>query len=239
MYFILLILLAAPLLAQDATPEPTPAPEVSPTPATDATPPPEAAAESSATPEPSATPDASDTPDAAADTTPQPSGADEDVIPLPPESGAAETPIVSETEIAPVLRAGPGEALPDSTFADPNAVIPDDLGGAPSGGPPAASAGELERKLKIRYREVRTEVEKDPAVQSLWQQAQSAKSFEDERAALREFYRLLFKKMRKVDKELTARCDAMETAYINRLAQTRLEPTIPLNPPPTPEPLKN
>jgi len=147
--------------------------------------------------------------------------------------------MVSETEVAPVLRAGPGESLPDSAFADPNAVIPEDVGSIPPGGPAGPSAGELERKLKIRYREVRTEVEKDPAVQSLWKQAQSAKSFEDERAALREFYRLLFKKMKKVDKELTARCEVMETAYINRLAQTRLEPTIPLNPPPTPEPLGN
>jgi hypothetical protein len=30
----------------------------------------------------------------------------------------------------------------------------------------------------------------------------------------------------------------METAYLRRLAQERLEPTIPLNPPPTPEPLQ-
>jgi hypothetical protein len=30
----------------------------------------------------------------------------------------------------------------------------------------------------------------------------------------------------------------MEDAYIRRLAQDRLEPTIPLNPPPTPEPIQ-
>jgi len=40
-----------------------------------------------------------------------------------------------------------------------------------------------------------------------------------------------------VDKDLSARCDVMEKAYLARLAQMRLEPTIPLNPPPTPVPL--
>lgn len=221
MYFILLILLAAPLLAQDVAPEPAATPEVSPTPSTDATPPPDSAPP-------------------AAEPTPQASpAAGEDIIPLPPESGAAESPIVSETEVVPVQRSGPGESLPDSAFADPNAVIPSEPGIGGPAGPSGPSAGELERKLKIRYREVRTEVEKDPEVRSLWERAQAAKSFEDERAALREFYRLLFKKMKKVDKDLTARCDAMERAYITRLAQTRQEPTIPLNPPPTPEPLGN
>ena len=99
------------------------------------------------------------------------------------------------------------------------------------------SAGEIERKLKIRYQEVRIQVEKDPAVHSLMEQSKTAKSFEDERAALREYYRLLFKKMKKADKDLTARCDLMERAYLARLGQMRIEPTIPLNPPPTPVPL--
>jgi len=115
-------------------------------------------------------------------------------------------------------------------------VIPTDAGNLPPSisGP---SAQEIERKLKVRYQEVRVQVEKDPAVRSLMEQSKAAKSFEAERAALREYYRLLFKKMKKVDKELTERCDRMENAYIARLAQSRLEPTIPLNPPPTPAPL--
>ena len=108
------------------------------------------------------------------------------------------------------------------------------------GTPPAStgpSAQEIERKLKARYQEVRIQVEKDPAVRSLMEQSKTAKTFEDERAALREYYRLLFKKIRKVDKALTDRCDRLEQAYLARLAHTRIEPTIPLNPPPTPAPL--
>ncbi len=141
--------------------------------------------------------------------------------------------MVTDSEVP---KLAPGETLPDSAFADPNAVIPTDAGNLPPSisGP---SAQEIERKLKVRYQEVRVQVEKDPAVRSLMEQSKAAKSFEAERAALREYYRLLFKKMKKVDKDLTERCDRMENAYIARLAQSRLEPTIPLNPPPTPAPL--
>lgn len=232
-YFILLFLLAVPLMAQEGTPEPSPASPVAMTPGTDATPPP--VPDPTPTPEqsPAVSPSPADPPSSPAAS---PSG--EDIIPLPPESGASETPMVSESEVPKVANPASGEMLPDSTFADPNSVIPTDTDTvAPT--PSGPSPQEIERKLKVRYQEVRVQVEKDPAVRSLLDQAKTAKTFEDERAALREYYRLLFKKMKKVDKELTDRCDRMESAYIARLAQSRLEPTIPLNPPPTPVPLSN
>lgn len=230
-FLILLFLLATPLIAQTVAPsgEASPSPTVSVTPATDATPPPIA--------EP--TPADSSSPQADAQPSPSPAASPangEDIIPLPPESGPSETPIVSETEVPNRTKPSSGEPLPDAAFADPNAVIPSDASGLPPT-PSGPSAQEIERKLKVRYQEVRVQVEKDPAVRSLMEQSQSAKSFEDERAALREYYRLLFKKMKKADKDLTARCDRLEQAYLARLAQTRAEPTIPLNPPPTPAPL--
>lgn len=229
LFSILFFLIALPLMAQQETPAggASPSPTVEATAATDATPP--AIPESS----PSAQPESSPVADASPSGSP---AAGEDVIPLPQGNGTTDTPIVSETDVPGLQKPAAGEPLPDSAFADPNAVIPDasaNLPPAPSG----PSAGEIERKNKIRYQEVRTQVEKDPAVRSLYEQSQTAKSFEDERAALREYYRLLFKKIRKVDKDLTERCDALEAAYIARLAQTRIEPTIPLNPPPTPAPL--
>ncbi len=156
----------------------------------------------------------------------------EDVIPLPQDSAPADAPIVSEGEVTP--------AGSDASFLDPAAspvgedlAVNPDLPPAPSG----PTAGEQSRALKVRYQEVRTEAEKDPAVRAMREKASKARTFEDERAALREYYRLLFARMRKIDKSLSARCDVMEKAYIARLAQTRLEPTIPLNPPPTPESL--
>lgn len=228
LFYILLFLTTATLIVQQESPAQEPSPS------------PTAVATDAATPAPSPSaqpePQASATPEASPSASP---AAGEDVIPLPPESGAAETPIVSETEVPGLAKPAPGESLPDSAFADPNAVIPGDSSPSLPPAPSGPSPQEIERKIKVRYQEVRTQVEKDPAVRSLLEQSKTAKTFEDERAALREYYRLLFKKMKKTDKELTARCDLLEKAYIARLAQTRLEPTIPLNPPPTPAPLSD
>jgi hypothetical protein len=129
------------------------------------------------------------------------------------------------------------EAMPDEAYTQPDALVPDLAPVAPP--PPVSfeSAQEKARQLSIRYREVRVQAEKDPRVVSLLQQAERARTLEDQRAAMREYYRLLFKKIASIDKSLAEKCKVMETAYLRRLAQERLEPTIPLNPPPTPEPL--
>lgn len=154
-----------------------------------------------------------------------------DVIPMELNPGGTTIGAPLETtDLAP-----PDQAMPDEAFTLPNAIIPDEMPPAPPA--PAESREEKERQTGILYKEVRTKVEKDPDVESLHQQAESAKTMEDRRAAYREYYRLLFKKMIAIDKNLTARCQVMEDAYLRRLAQERLEPTIPLNPPPTPEPL--
>ena len=128
-------------------------------------------------------------------------------------------------------------AMPDEGFTQPDAIIPDERPVGPAVPPTFESAQEKARQLSIRYREVRVQAEKDPKVVSLFEQAEQAKTLEDQRAAMREYYRLLFKKIIAIDRSLAEKCKAMETAYIRRLAQERLEPTIPLNPPPTPEPL--
>jgi hypothetical protein len=133
----------------------------------------------------------------------------------------------------------PEGAMPDEALTEPEALIPDEGPAVPPAVPPTfESVQEKARQLSIRYREVRVQVEKDPKVLSLLEQAERAKTLEDQRAALREYYRLLFKKIAAIDKSLEQKCKVMETAYLRRLAQERLEPTIPLNPPPTPEPLQ-
>ena len=129
----------------------------------------------------------------------------------------------------------------DQDFVDPNQLMPAD-GTSPAPIDPrtlAAGGDEQERKLKVRYKEVRVKAEKDPAVVALLETAKKARTFEGERAAYREYYRALFRKMKKLDATLTAKCDLMEKSYRTRLAQTRLEPTIPLEPPPKPELLAN
>jgi len=161
-----------------------------------------------------------------------------------PGSEATDMPTGSDTApLAPVVEdvisidQTPDLSLPDDALVDPNALLPPDSSYAP---PPAVvveSAAEKLREITIRYREVRIKADADPKVVSLREQAEAATSLEGKRAALREYYRLLFKKVASIDKSLTKKAELMEEAYIRRLAQTRIEPTIPLNPPPTPEPL--
>ena len=179
-------------------------------------------------PAPELSPSPSPSP-AAAETVAMPAPA-ADVIPI--EGRSEQGAPLDTRNLAPEGTEGP---MPDSAFTDPNAIVPDD---AP---PPLPTTienlQEKARRLSIRYKEVRVEAEKDPKVVSLREQAETAKTPEDKRAAMREYYRLLFKKMTSMDKSLAERCKLMESAYIRRLAQERVEPTIPLNPPPTPEPL--
>jgi hypothetical protein len=241
MFRLLLVFLVfgGALLAQD--PSPTPTADASPTAippaAREASPTPALAPAPNVSPSPSLMPgsEASPSPglgpalDAATEASPEPlaspSPAKTDVIPI--EGGAP----LETKDIAP-------EAMPDEAYTQPDALVPDLAPGAPPP-PPVSfeSAQEKARQLSIRYREVRVQVEKDPAVVSLLEQAERARTLEDQRAAMRQYYRLLFKKIASIDKSLAEKCKVMETAYLRRLAQERVEPTIPLNPPPTPEPL--
>jgi hypothetical protein len=209
-------------LAQDA-----PSEEASPTPSPIPAPTPEAVP----APEPAPTPETTPTPEA----TPR----DQDFINLPTDTPSQASDVISGSQIS-----LSGENLPteqsDKEFLDPNQLLPTDS--APAAIDPrtlAASGEEQERKVKIRYQQVRAKAELDPDVASLLAKAKTARTFEGERAAYRKYYELLFKKMKKLDSTLAKKCDLMEKTYLSRLAQSRIEPTIPLEPPPKPEPLAN
>ena len=170
---------------------------------------------------------------------PQLAPSDQDFINLPNEPAVQSTDIISDSQIS-----LSGEPLPaaesDKDYVDPNQLMPTDAAPAPIDPRTLAAAGEeQERKIKIRYQQVRAKAEQDSDVASLLAKAKTATTFEGERAAYRKYYELLFKKMRKLDSSLSKKCDLMEKTYLARLAQTRVEPTIPLEPPPKPEPLAN
>jgi hypothetical protein len=165
---------------------------------------------------------------------------DQEFLQIPGEGDRpAETSLIEEDSI--LTGEMPAAPESDQDFVDPNALVPDLPPEIPSIDPrTAALAGEEEeRKNKVLYREARTKAEKDPAITSLREKAETAKTFEAERAAYREYYRALFRKIRQLDKSLAKKCDLLEKTYLARLAQTRIEPTIPLEPPPKPEPLAN
>lgn len=165
--------------------------------------------------------------------------------PEAPAPGQSTTPEPAESAESPAAAAGTEEdvisldnmpelALPDDSLVDPSALVPDMPPPAPVN---PESIVQRQRELTIKYREARVKFEQDPAVVALREKADRARSAEARRAALREYYRLLLKKIAASDNSLADKCKQMEEAYLRRLAQTRIEPTIPLGPPPTPEPL--
>lgn len=217
--FVLALITATALRAQET---PSPSPTATPAATPEATPSPSASPASSET---TTAPEATPTPEASPSPSPQ-----EDIIPIegaPADSGAP----LDTQDIAP--------ALPDAAYTDPNAIIPDEPPAPPTLPTAVENLQQKERLTSIRYREVRVQAEKDPKVVNMAEQAEKAPSPEAKRAAQREYYRLLFRKMVSIDKSLEEKCALMEAAYLRRLAQERIEPTIPLNPPPTPEPLSN
>jgi hypothetical protein len=66
--------------------------------------------------------------------------------------------------------------------------------------------------------------------------AQRAPTPEDQRAARRAYYALFFEKVRKADPTLADFADKTEEGSLAGLYQTRIEPTLALNPPPQPQP---
>ncbi|MBN8711556.1 MAG: hypothetical protein J0I10_19445 [Verrucomicrobia bacterium] len=227
---------ATPEASPAATPEAAAMPEASPAASPEAAPAASPEATPSSSPEATPTPEASPAPESspAAEASPSPAAAT-DTIPLEGQTAAPSGGAPLDTQdLAPPLPTAP---MPDAAFTDPNAIIPDS-GPVPPGMPKVAENLQAKaRETIVRYRDVRVQADKDPQVLAMFKKSTVAKTDEDKRAALREYYRLLFQKMIDIDNSLTARCKAMEAAYLRRLAQERLEPTIPLNPPPTPEPL--
>lgn len=256
---------AWPASAQDQSAAPTPTPAPTPDSPAVATPTPEPVkmdaskvAESPETPEASApspvsaTTSESEAAAHAAEPTPPPVELPEPTPPPPPdlEPSTEVTPPSADADYLPeptdASLGTPVEDLPsDGELPNPDSLIPDDATGAASEDLPPApptireNKYDQERRLAVRYQEVKLQVLKDPAVRSLREQADKAKTDEGKRQAMRAYYRLLFDKMVAIDGALKDKCETMQMAYLRRLGQFKVAPTIPLHPPPTPEPLPN
>jgi hypothetical protein len=212
--------------APSATPTASETPAATETPAASATP--ESTPESSASPEPDASVAPESSPTNTADASPSPTS---DTIPEPSELGADAHP-----DEAP-LPSGESSSLSD--LPNPDNLMPNDAGESVAPPPPKVAENKFEkqRSNEIRYQEVKLQALKEAAIRDMRAKADVAKSDEAKRQALREYYRMLFAKMVSIDPSLQPKCDAMLQAYLRRLGQYRVEPSIPLQPPPTPEPL--
>lgn len=95
---------------------------------------------------------------------------------------------------------------------------------------------EAQRKQRVQFRKIKAVVERDPQLVQLQQDAADARTPEGSRAARRSYYVVFFSKVRKADPSLAKYCDALEKQSVAVLYQTRVEPTVPLEPPPLPQP---
>ncbi|MEO6053680.1 MAG: hypothetical protein ABIP97_06690 [Chthoniobacterales bacterium] len=130
--------------------------------------------------------------------------------------------------------------MPDSAFTEPNSFVPEETKPTDAINLPAAKQNEAEklRLERLNYRKAKTVVIKDAAIRSLLDQADKAQNDGDRRAAFRKYYELLDKKITKMDPSVAEYSTTMRKAQFGRLQEDRVEPTIPNNPPPTPEPAR-
>lgn len=163
-----------------------------------------------------------------------------------PEATAASSPDVSPDTSSSMVPTDPSMIPPPDTATSntesSTAAPASEEGAQPAATPAMPSTESIEKKkqeLKVRYYEVRTQVEKEKDVSILKAKADQATTDEGKRQALRAYYELLFTTMKKVDPSISEHCDMMQGAYLRRLEQTSLQPTIPLSPPPTIEKSKN
>jgi hypothetical protein len=106
----------------------------------------------------------------------------------------------------------------------------------PSAPPIVEDPREAERQLRVKFRRLKARLDADAELLSLKEMAERAPTPEDHRAARRAFYALFFKKVRKADNSLNDYADKLEKQSVAGLYQTRIEPTVALNPPPEPQP---
>jgi hypothetical protein len=136
---------------------------------------------------------------------------------------------------APAADSGMGSPGQNPPPSDPNSLIPPPV--APEQPSPINASGNEEKQRqeqKTRYYSVKVKADKDDDLVELQDKADKAKNDEAKRQALRQYYDLLAKRMKKIDPSLSEWIDTMHSAYLRRLEQVRVEPTIPINPPPVP-----
>lgn len=175
--------------------------------------------------------------------------AQDEPAPAPAEAPSAELIIDAEEAVIPEPQLAPGEEpLPpmDGGLPGEENLFGNDLFGMPDTytPPPAMperpplldDPQELERKQRVQLRRIKAVLDRDPQLVELQEMADTATTPEDRRAARRAYYALFFDKVRKQDPKLADYADKLEKASLRNLYQTRIEPTLALNPPPLPQP---
>lgn len=111
-------------------------------------------------------------------------------------------------------------AIPDSSFVSPPAF--GSGAGAAAAQKSKTIATEEDLKLRIRFREVKTQALKDPALHEQWDRAHATRTDREKRAQLREYYTQLYARMLKIDNSLAPRIEEQKKLSFARLDQSRV-----------------
>ena len=148
-------------------------------------------------------------------------------------SNQASNPITPADPLAPGANSGVGSPGQNPPQSDPNSLIPPPI--EPSQPSPINTAGNEEKQRqdqKAKYYAAKVKADKEEALASLLTKSDKAKSDETKREILREYYDLLAKRMKKIDPSISEWIDTMHAAYLRRIQQIRVEPSIPEGLPP-------
>lgn len=153
------------------------------------------------------------------------------------EANIPEPQLAPGEEPLPPMDGGlPGEEniFGNDLFGTPDSYTP--LPTMPTRPPILEDPKEAERKQRVQLRKIKAVLDRDSQLVELQTMADTAVTPEDRRAARRSYYALFFDKVRKQNPKLTDYADKLEKASLRDLYQTRIEPTLALNPPPLPQP---
>ena len=138
--------------------------------------------------------------------------------------------------LAPPPDSGMGSPGQNPPASDPNSLIPPPT--EPETPSPVNTAANEEKERqdqKSKYYAAKVKADKEEALAGLLEKSDKAKTDEGKRQILREYYDLLARRMKKIDPSISDWVDTMHAAYLRRLEQVRIEPSVPLTPPPSPE----
>jgi len=155
-------------------------------------------------------------------------------IPVDDATSATNAPVPATVDpLAPAANSGAGSPGQNPPQSDPNSLIPPPI--EPSQPSPINAAGNEEKQRqdqKAKYYAAKVKADKEETLASLLTKSDKAKSDETKRETLREYYDLLAKRMKKIDPSISDWIDTMHSAYLRRLQQIRVEPSIPTGLPP-------
>jgi hypothetical protein len=87
-----------------------------------------------------------------------------------------------------------------------------------------------ETRERIRFREAKTKALRDAQVQAQWERSVKAKTDYEKRAALTNYYKLLYARIAKLDNTIQKLIEERQRFSLRRLEQTRIDPTVPFDP---------